>query len=147
MQSSLWLWPVDDTYYGSRWPASGEIDFAEWYSQYPNLAIPYIHYNVQGGKRADPNRTNDNCAVEDTNAYNTYAVIWTNETITIQMDGETCLVDDWNPAKPEVKPDPFNMPFYINLTSAMGVDSNNPTTGTADELPATTNIDWVRVWS
>ena len=147
LQSSLWLWPVDDTYYGSRWPASGEIDFAEWYSQYPNLAIPYIHYNVQGGKRADPNRTNDNCAVEDTNAYNTYAVIWTNETITIQMDGETCLVDDWNPAKPEVKPDPFNMPFYINLTSAMGVDSNNPTTGTADELPATTNIDWVRVWS
>jgi beta-glucanase (GH16 family) len=147
IQSSLWLWPVNDTYYGSKWPASGEIDIGEWYSRYPNLVVPYVHYNVEGGKSRDPDVTNDNCAVENTNEFNTYAVVWTPETLTFLMDGETCLVDDWSPARPEVKPDPFNMPFYINLTTAMGIGSNAPTTQTPSELPATTNIDWVRVWS
>ncbi len=147
LQSALWMWPVNSTYYGPTWPDSGEIDIAEWYSQYPSLVIPYIHYNVQGSKLEDPNITNNRCNVQNTNGYNTYAVIWTNQTITVQMDGETCLVDNWKPATPEVKPDPFNMPFYIELTTAMGVDSNTPTTATANELPATTNIDWVRAWS
>jgi beta-glucanase (GH16 family) len=147
LQSSIWLWPVNDDYYGDIWPDSGEIDLAEWYSQYPDLVIPFIHYNVKGDKYRDPNRTNNHCQIADSNAFNTYAVIWTPETITVQMDGENCLVDDWDPAEPEVKPDPFNMPFYINLTSAMGTESNTPNTDTAQELPATTSIDWVRVWS
>jgi beta-glucanase (GH16 family) len=147
LQSSLWLWPVNDDYYGSKWPASGEIDIAEWYSLYPTLAIPYIHYNPAGGSKADPNVTNDYCSVANTNAYNTYAAVWTPTTITILMDGQTCLVDDWNPASPEVKPDPFNMPFFVNLTSAMGITTNAPASNISTDLPATTNIDWVRVWS
>ena len=50
LQTSLWLWPVNDNYYGTTWPDSGEIDIAEWYSQYPNLEIPYIHYVEAGGQ-------------------------------------------------------------------------------------------------
>jgi beta-glucanase (GH16 family) len=145
LQTSLWLWPVNDTKYGSKWPASGEIDIAEWYSQYANLAIPYIHYNPAGGKTADKNVTNTSCQVSNTNGYNTYAVVWTPQTITILIDGQTCLIDTWNPAYPEVKPDPFNMPFFLNLTSAMGIYSNAPVWNT--QLPATSNIDYVRVWS
>jgi beta-glucanase (GH16 family) len=147
LQSSLWLWPENDTYYGPTWPDSGEIDFAEWYTQYPDLVVPYVHYNVKGDKYVDPNRTNTKCSIENPNAYNTYAVIWTNQTITVQMDGQNCLVDNWTPAGPEVKPAPFNMPFYLNLTAAIGIDTNTATTNTPKELPATTNIDWVRVWS
>ena len=45
LQSALWLWPKDPTRFGS-WPASGEIDIAEFYSLYPDRAIPYIHYNA-----------------------------------------------------------------------------------------------------
>ena len=37
-----------------KWPASGEIDFAEFYSQYPNLDVPFIHYNYSS---TDPNVT------------------------------------------------------------------------------------------
>jgi beta-glucanase (GH16 family) len=147
LQTSLWLWPVNDTKYGSTWPASGEIDIAEWYSEYPNLAIPYIHYNPKGGASADPNVTNDYCSVTDTNGFNTYAVVWTTTTLTMLIDGQTCVTDTWNPAAPEVKPDPFNMPFFINLTSAMGVVTNSPAANIGNDLPATSNIDWVRVWS
>ncbi len=121
LQSSLWLWPVNSTYYGATWPASGEIDIAEWYSEYSSLVIPYIHYNPSGGPKADPNVTNDACSVADTTSYNTYGVIWTPQSITILMDGQTCLVDTWNPAAPEVKPDPFNMPFFVTLTQALGI--------------------------
>jgi beta-glucanase (GH16 family) len=145
LQSSLWLWPVNPNYYGSTWPASGEIDIAEWYSEYPNLAIPYIHYNPAGGAGSDPNVTNDYCNVSNTSGYNTYGAIWTPQSITIQIDGKTCLVDNWNPASPEVKPDPFNMPFFINLTQALGINTNAFNGNT--QLPATTSIDWVRVWS
>jgi hypothetical protein len=61
------------------------------------------------------------------------------------MDGKTCLVDSWNPAAPEVKPDPFNMPFFLNLTEALGIQTNAFTSSTP--LPATTSVDWVRVWN
>ncbi len=145
LQTSLWLWPVNDSKYGATWPASGELDIAEWYSQYPNLGIPYIHYNPAGGANADKNVTNDYCTVSNTAGYNTYAAVWTPQTITILIDGQTCLVDNWNPAAPEVKPDPFNMPFFLNLTSAMGIYTNAPTAQT--QLPATSQIDFVRAWS
>jgi beta-glucanase (GH16 family) len=147
LQTSLWLWPVNSQFYGKTWPDSGEIDIAEWYSQFPTLEIPYIHYVEAGGKNSDPDVTNDKCTVSDITGYNTYAAVWTPQSITILMDGQTCLVDSWNPASPEVKPDPFNMPFFINLTAAMGINTNTPSTATAKELPATSNIDWVRAWS
>jgi hypothetical protein len=46
LQETFWLYPQNMTY--GKWPASGEIDFAEFYSQYPNLDVPYIHYNYSG---------------------------------------------------------------------------------------------------
>jgi beta-glucanase (GH16 family) len=147
IQTSIWLWPVNSCAYGCRWPASGELDIAEWYSQYPTLAIPYVHYNPKGGKSADPNVTNDNCSVTNENGYNTYAMEWTPDSVTMIIDGQTCMVDSWNPAAPEVKPAPFNMPFFVNLTAAMGIVTNAPTTQTASELPATSSIDYVRAWS
>jgi beta-glucanase (GH16 family) len=147
LQTSLWLWPVNASKYGSTWPASGEIDIAEWYSEYPSLAIPYIHYNPAGGASRDPNVTNDYCSVTNTNGYNTYAVEWTSQSISMIIDGQTCVTDVWNPAAPEVKPDPFNMPFFLNLTSAMGIVTNAPAYNIGNDLPATSNIDYVRVWS
>jgi hypothetical protein len=42
-------------------------------------------------------------------------------------------------------PAPFDQPFFIALTQALGVGTNsfNPAT---TPLPATTSIDYVRVW-
>ncbi|HEY1830005.1 MAG TPA: glycoside hydrolase family 16 protein [Acidimicrobiales bacterium] len=142
LQSSLWLWPVNEDEYGATWPASGEIDFAEWYSQYNTRVIPYIHYNEA---TSDPNVTNNYCYVANTADYNVYGVIWTPTSLTMTMDGDTCLVDTWNPASPEVAPEPFNMPFFINLTQALGINTNAFNSNTP--LPATTDIDWVRAWS
>jgi beta-glucanase (GH16 family) len=144
LQSSLWLWPDHRDAYGSVFPDSGEIDIAEWFSSDPALAIPTIHYNPSGGPGADPDATTSNCSVANPARFNTYGLIWTAASIVVQIDGQTCLVDDWVPASPETKPEPFNLPFFINLTEALGVGVNSPTAATP--LPATMQIDWVRVW-
>jgi len=141
VQETLWLWPDDPFRYG-YWPWSGEIDFAEAYSQYPDRVIPFVHYAPGFW---DWNSTNNYCLVQDIWAFHTYEVEWTPETITIRFDGQTCLVDDWGPAPPLVKPQPFDQPFFVALTQALGQNGNafDPST---TPLPATTQVDWVRVW-
>jgi beta-glucanase (GH16 family) len=138
LQETLWLYPQNSTY-GS---ASGEIDFAEFFSEYPNLDVPYIHYKETTN---DPNVTAYNCTVSDWSRFHTYAVEWTPSSLTVLYDGATCLVDHWNPASPLVAPQPFDQPFFIALTQALGVATNafDPAT---TPLPATTRIDYVRAW-
>jgi beta-glucanase (GH16 family) len=148
LQSSLWLLPQNETQFGA-WPASGEIDIAEMYSEYPTLAIPTIHYNDDPSTvNASTNTniiTNDSCTIDPTQ-FNDYVVEWTPTAITMLYNGQTCLVDHWIPSSPLVAPQPFNQPFFINLTQALGVgtDNFNPST---TPLPATTEIQYVRAWS
>jgi beta-glucanase (GH16 family) len=141
LQESLWLWPVDATRYGS-WPGSGEIDIAEVFSSHPDRAIPYVHYDTAG----DLNVTNNYCMIANLAGFHTYAVEWTTTTIKIMYDGATCLVDNWNPAFPLTKPQPFDQPFIIALTQALGLGGNafDPAT---TPLPATTKVDYVRAWT
>ncbi|HEY1827442.1 MAG TPA: glycoside hydrolase family 16 protein [Acidimicrobiales bacterium] len=145
LQSSFWLYPQNETKFGA-WPATGEIDIAETYSQYPTLAIPYIHYYSGAVVAAtDTNLvTATNCTIA-TNQFNDYVVEWTPGTIKMIYNGQTCLVDHWTPASPLSGLEPFNQPFFVNLTQALGLATNafNPST---TQLPATTEIKFVRVW-
>ena len=142
LQESFWLWPANASRYGTAWSASGEIDFAEIYSLYPDRAIPYIHYNAAA---PDPNVTDDYCLITDIAQFHTYAIEWTPSTITIIYDGKTCLVDSWNPAAPLTKPQPFDQPFLVVLTQALGIGTN-AFSPSSTPLPATTQVDYVRVW-
>jgi beta-glucanase (GH16 family) len=139
LQSSLWLLSTSNKY--GSWPTTGEIDLAEAYSQYPDRVIPYIHYVPAA---PDPNVTNNYCLITP-GEFHTYVAVWTTTTITISYDGRTCVSDNWNPAPSLAKPAPFDQPFLISLTQALGVNANAVTPDTP--LPATTQIDYVRVWS
>jgi beta-glucanase (GH16 family) len=147
LQETLWLWPANDTKYG-KWPASGEVDFAEFYSQYPTLDIPYIHYDYNTATVDPKTHTNtvtaDSCKIT-LSQYNDYAVVWTPGSFTITVNGNTCLIDNYVADGGLTAPEPFNQPFFIALTQALGVDTNafNPAT---TPLPATTSIQYVRVW-
>lgn len=141
LQESFWLWPANSVKYGPAWPASGEIDIAEIYSQYPDRAIPFIHYNPAA---YDPKVTNNYCLISNIAAFHSYAVEWTSTAITVVYDGHTCLVDNWNPAS-LVKPQPFDQPFMIALTQALGIGTNAFSPATTP-LPATTQVDYVRIW-
>jgi beta-glucanase (GH16 family) len=142
LQESFWLWPADATKYGPSWPMSGEIDIAEIYSQYPDRAIPYIHYVPAV---PDANVTNNYCMISDITKFHSYVAEWTPTEITVIYDGHTCLVDRWSAALPLVGSQPFDQPFMIVLTQALGITTNefNPAT---TPLPATTQVDYVRIW-
>jgi beta-glucanase (GH16 family) len=143
LHSAMWLWPQDPAKRGGK-PSAGEIDIGEFYSVYPDRVIPYIHYTPAA---ADPGVTNNNCLVADPSAWHNYLLEWTPQTLTISYDGATCLVDSWNPAPPLAKPAPFDQPFIIVLTQALGVPSTaNQFDAAAAPLPATMQVDRVRVW-
>jgi beta-glucanase (GH16 family) len=141
LQESFWLWPENEFKYAIAWPTTGELDIAEVYHQYPDRAIPFIHYTPAA---SDPNVTNNYCMV-DISQFHTYVLEWTTSTLTISIDGKTCLTDSWNPASPLKKPQPFDQPFFINLTQALGIGTN-AFDAQATPLPATTQVDYVRVW-
>lgn len=141
VQTSLWLYPTTLKY--GAWPASGEIDVAEFYSRYPDRTIPYIHYFPAHGASAV---TNQFCKLKPT-AYHSYVAEWTKKSITISHDGVVCLSHAINPAGLfRSAPAPFDQPFAVLLTQVLGNATNvfNPAT---TPLPARTDIDWVRVWS
>jgi beta-glucanase (GH16 family) len=146
LQETLWLWPVNDLKYGA-WPGSGEVDFSEFYSQYASLDVPYIHYVYSPSTVNTTTHTNTvtayTCQIS-LSQYNNYAVVWSPGSFTITINGKTCLVDNYL-ASGLTGAQPFDQPFFIALTQALGIGTNafNPAT---TPLPATTSIDYVRVW-
>jgi beta-glucanase (GH16 family) len=137
LHEAFWLWPDDRVPSPVPPPASGEIDVAETYSSHPSLAVPFLHYGPDdnGGPVPGLNTAWD-CAA-DRGRFHTYTLEWTSTTLTIEVDGETCLVNaDRDPA--------FRKPYIVLLTATLGVGDNAYRGG--PELPATTSVDYVKVW-
>jgi hypothetical protein len=136
LHEAFWLWP-DDRYNTALWPAAGEIDIAETYSQYPDLSVPFLHYtwNDNGGPKPGVN-TAWNCAAKR-GEYNTYTLEWTATRLEILVNGKTCLVNtSGDPA--------FQKPYIVALTQLMGTGPNMYD-GKAP-MPATMTVDYVKVW-
>ena len=149
LQEALWLYPAPPMQYGP-WPASGEIDFAEFYSQYPDLMVPYVHYPY------DPMTTNYDTANNVVTAYdcgiragefNTYTLVWTPGVLEMKVNGELCLVNRHAASNASASHPfaPFDQPFFVVLTQAIGAGTNAFVAGQTP-LPATMSIDYVRVW-
>lgn len=138
LQEAFWLWP-DDRYPSLEpWPAAGEIDVAETYSQHPDLAIPYLHYTAwdNGGPQPGTNTAWDCQASRG--EWHTYTLTWSASRIRIDVDGEHCLTNQsGDPA--------FQKPYILVLSQALGV-GENAYVGDSP-LPATAEIDYVKAWS
>lgn len=64
-------------------------------------------------------------------------MVWTPSSITISINGTTCLVN--------TSADPaFQKRYIIDLTEAMGAGFDEASSSTP--LPATMDVDYVRVW-
>ncbi|RNL80955.1 glycoside hydrolase family 16 protein [Nocardioides marmorisolisilvae] len=134
LHEAFWMWP-DDRYSSGIWPMSGEIDVAELYSYYPNLVVPFLHYGY--GMPVTPGtNTAWNCAAQR-GVYNTYTLIWSANRLEIQVNGKTCLVNTSGDAA-------FQKPYIMALTQALGA-AGNEYDGRAP-VPATMNVDYVKVW-
>lgn len=157
--TSLWMLPYpsgqpgagDAGWYGP-WPASGEIDIAEMYGPYDDYANPSIHYNVKSGHKLQSSCGGENYNAETVTArcnvpgaatgFHTYSVEWTTNTITMLYDGKKVLVDKWDSTQGGTAP--FDKPFFLNITQGF---ANMPIPGPYSAvLPATSQIDYVKIW-
>ncbi len=149
-QFSWWLWPENAKRYGPQHWSSGELDVMEWYSQFQNLGIPFIHYIGNG---SDPNKTKNSCNIGNPSDWHTYAMEWEPNSISFIYDGTVCLTDtNWTPTNTDpstgqqlAMPQPFDQPFNLNLTEALGV-ATNKFDPSSTPLPAATQIDYVYAW-
>jgi beta-glucanase (GH16 family) len=145
VQETFWLWPNKNSY--GNWPGSGEIDFAELYSRYADTNKPFIHY-YPGATTAGTNNnvTTARCPI-NVGEFNTYGLEWAPGRLTILLNGNVCMIDDYSSALATLygKTSPFDKPFFLSLTQAMGTTGNvYDTTLVPDKV--TTQIDYVRIW-
>jgi beta-glucanase (GH16 family) len=156
---AFWLWPRDLNAYPvtfgdgdhDRW-TNGELDVLEWYSRYPYHQVPYIHYahtyvQTSTGKWVpnDPNITKA-CLVGRMSDWHTYALEWTPTSIRMLFDGTVCLENThWTPRNTEM-PGPFDQPFMVSLSQALGAIGTDNQWNASTPLPATTEVDYLKVW-
>ena len=132
LQEAFWMWPDDRVASTDQLPP-GEIDVAELYSQYNWLVVPFIHYNNLGPQ---PGVNTAYCRAARGQS-NIYTLTWTPSTLTILVNGKTCLVNtSGDPA--------FQKPYILAFSQALGVGANELRWNTP--IPATLQVDYVRVW-
>lgn len=159
---AIWMMPELSTYGG--WPKSGEIDILETV----NLGAPCeptgeacaggrenrvfgtIHFAADA---AGAHRQAGGNAVmpASPDGFHVYAVEWTPEAIAWFVDGQEyarATPQDWKRDDAEVGPAPFDRPFHLILNLAFGgrwPESANAKGVDEAALPATMEVDWVRV--
>ena len=136
LQEAFWLWPDVRYHSTALYPLSGEIDIVETYSQHPNLAIPFLHYSADLLGSQPGINTAWTCQA-NRGEWNTYTLLWTSNRLEILVNGQSCLVNNSNDSA-------FDKRYIIALTQALGTGAN--AYGGVGMLPATTLVDYVRVW-
>lgn len=134
----FWANPKDRVY--GPWPASGEIDVAEWMSGMAEQVVPSLHYT---GRTTED--TGWECGVPDVTEFHTYAVEWSPEVMRFYYDGELCFTRAWAPTSLRIKPPaPFDQPFVPALLATTGQGWNSVPLGGSSN--GTFEVDYVRIW-
>ena len=136
---AFWMMPVNFT----GWPDSGEIDIMEEVGGHANYVSSSLHANAHVHSNGTQ-VTHEMYLAGAEDDFHTYAILWTRENITTYVDGKVQLSydnrglghDDW----------PYNAPFYIILNLAWGGTWGGTYGIDNNALPATMEIDYVRVF-
>jgi hypothetical protein len=134
------MWPLEHAY-GSQ---SGEIDIVEHYGAYPTYVAPSIH--LKGPVGEERGRT-EYCQIDDPQGkFHTYAVEWRRlDGFTFLYDGVPCMTfRNWDPGGELTFPQPFDRPFFLQLTLALGYAEN--AVGPNTKFPGKMVVDYVRAW-
>lgn len=137
---AFWMMPAD---YKS-WPADGEIDIMEEVGYRPDWVSSAIHctdYNHSIGTQ----KTGEQYLETARSAFHVYAVEWTADYIRATVDGKPHF-EFLNDKKGNKDSWPFDKPFYLKLNLAWGGNWGGAEGVDESALPATYEIDYVRVY-
>ena len=136
---AFWMMPVNFR----SWPADGEIDIMEEVGYHPDYVSSSLHANAHVHSNGTQVTHEMKCEGAE-GEFHTYAILWTAQNITTYVDGKVQLSynnrglgrDDW----------PYDDPFYVILNLAWGGDWGGQQGVDESALPATMEIDYVRVF-
>lgn len=141
--TGIWMMPAPPT---EEWPKSGEIDIMEHLNN-EDIVYQTIHtYYLDDMDKKDP--TGQGTATIDENDWNTYGIIWNDNSITFTINGQNYL------SYPNLKLSgengayqwPFNHDFYIILSQSLGGEGTWAGEIDNNELPSEFLIDWIKVY-
>ena len=136
---AFWMMPVNF----KSWPADGEIDIMEEVGYHPDYVSSSLHANAHVHSNNTQVTHEMKCPGAE-GEFHTYAILWTAKNITTYVDGKVQLSydnrglgrDDW----------PYDDPFYIIFNLAWGGDWGGAQGVDESALPATMEVDYVRVF-
>lgn len=141
---AYWMMPANNDFGKTPWPLCGEIDIMEEVGYNPNYTSSSIHcesYNHTKGTQKTAERLTQG-AQDD---FHVYRLEWTENGIYTYVDNVR-LLSFGNDGKGDVKTWPFNKPFYLILNLAWGGDWGGAMGVDESVLPATMEVDYVRVF-
>jgi len=137
---AFWMMPKNFT----TWPGDGEIDIMEEVGYDPNTILSTIHckaYNHSIGTQKGGSRYVSTAQTD----FHIYAVEWTEDFIKGYVDG-VCYFTFLNDKAGNKDTWPFYAPFYLKLNLAWGGDWGGAQGVDESKLPATYEIDYIRVY-
>lgn len=141
---AFWMMPANNDFGANPWPRCGEIDIMEEVGYNPNYTSSSIHcesYNHTIGTQRTAERLTEG-AQDD---FHIYRLEWTPEYIRTYVDNNRLLSFN-NDGKGNVSTWPFNREFYLILNLAWGGDWGGAQGVDESALPATMEVDYVRVF-
>lgn len=155
---AIWMMPEAEAY--GDWPKSGEIDILETI----NLGAPCesceggrenrVFGTIHFGKGSGEEHRQHSQATPmppSADGFHVYAVEWSPGEIAWFVDGRrysTARAEDWKPVDGVATSAPFDQPFHLILNLAFGgawPEGANAKGVDDAALPATMEVDWVRV--
>ncbi|CAM4408928.1 family 16 glycosylhydrolase [Paenibacillus macerans] len=146
---AFWMLPQDNVY--GSWAASGEIDVMEARGRLPGTSSGAIHFGGQWP--ANTHVSGEYHFPEGqtiANDFHVYSVVWEEDNIKWYVDGKFFFKanrDQWYSAAAPNNPNaPFDQPFYLIMNLAIGGNFDGGVTPNPGDIPATLQVDYVRVY-
>ncbi|MEK8217021.1 family 16 glycosylhydrolase [Paenibacillus sp. FSL L8-0463] len=146
---ALWMLPENSVY--GAWAASGEIDIMEAKGRLPGTTSGAIHFGGQwpvnryiAGEYHFPQ------GQTFANDYHVYSMVWEDDNIKWYVDGKFFFKvsrQQWYSVAAPNNPDaPFDQPFYLIMNLAVGGHFDGGRIPDPSSIPATMQLDYVRVY-
>jgi beta-glucanase (GH16 family) len=136
------FWMLGNNFPKAGWPACGEIDIMEFYT---NTVLANFGYSLDHRTKWFANRTplaelgGDAWSKE----FHIWTMEWDEKKITLLLDGKVMNHLDLAGADNADRGNPFRRPEYIILNQAIGANGGDPSQTT---FPVRFEVDWVRVY-
>src|SRR5208283_3187910 len=128
---------------GIRWPAGGEVDIMEFYT---NVVLANVAYSLGGEAQWSSPRKSIAELGGDTwsKKFHIWAMDWDTNKIDLLLDGKVMNHLDLAKADKSDQGNPFHGPVYFILNQAIGGDKGGDPSQT--QFPVRFEVDWVRVY-